>query len=258
MRAREGTPVTPGPCTPADTLGKARSGRSGDAMQAHQAEFEPVTSADPSKDPTTERTSMCTPSPTHAASDGTMPTPTSGSCDPSREDAIPTSKSDESKMAIKIVLNQNVRRFTLSHNSSFTELVEQVHARFGLTGSVHLLYKDDESEMCTIGCDDELLEAMRLAALAAPPVLRIQVEVDVEVPRAKALAETAAAAADPKPSVTQDNAALASRNGAHHTGDTEVNCARQTIAEPERPSPASRVLSRVCLQMPTLPKRQRK
>ena len=83
-------------------------------------------------------------------------------------------------VAIKTVFNQDVRRFTLPANSSFAGLLQEVTARFGLAGRVVLRYKDDESEMCTIASDDELREAIRLAALATPPVLRVQIAVEVE------------------------------------------------------------------------------
>ena len=79
-------------------------------------------------------------------------------------------------VVIKIVRGHQIRRFTLEPSSSFAQLERQITARFGLTGRFRLRYEDDESEMCTVGCDNELLEAMRLAALTTPPVLRVQVE----------------------------------------------------------------------------------
>jgi hypothetical protein len=79
-------------------------------------------------------------------------------------------------VVIKIVRGHQIRRFTLEPSSSFAQLERQITARFGLTGRFRLRYEDDESEMCTVGCDSELLEAMRLAALTTPPVLRVQVE----------------------------------------------------------------------------------
>jgi len=97
-------------------------------------------------------------------------------------------------VAIKTVHNQDVRRFTLPANSSFAELLQQVTSRFALSGSVVLRYKDDELEMCTIASDDELREAIRLAALATPPVLRVQITVEVE---ADATANPTAAPTEP-------------------------------------------------------------
>jgi hypothetical protein len=85
-------------------------------------------------------------------------------------------------VAIKTVHNQHVRRFTPPTNFSFAELLQQATSRFALSGSVVLRYKDDELVMCTIASDDELREAIRLAALATPPVLRVQITVEVETP----------------------------------------------------------------------------
>jgi len=98
-------------------------------------------------------------------------------------------------IAVKTVLNHDVRRFTLPANPSFAELLQQVASRFELQGRMVLRYKDDESEMCTIASDDELREAIRLAALATPPVLRVQITVEVE-------AEATGTAELPSPTVT--------------------------------------------------------
>ena len=123
------------------------------------------------------------------------------------------SAGNSSKIATKLVFKQYVRRFSFSDSSSFAELVQQVHARFGLTGRVSLSYKNGERVICTICCDEDLAEARRLAWLAVPPVLRVQVD-EPFVATTRAPTET--------PSATPSNADVSSRSGTNSTDDTEL------------------------------------
>ncbi len=106
-------------------------------------------------------------------------------------------------IAMKIVYNDEIRRFPIPASPSVEQLRQQVITAFEIASRVRLRYKvtppppslipaphsykpvpakDDESDMCTICTDDELLEAIRVAALASPPVLRVQVELEGPLP----------------------------------------------------------------------------
>jgi len=78
---------------------------------------------------------------------------------------------------IKATLNNEIRRFAfvITDPVSSAELLQEVSKRFRLASAPILRYTDDEGELCTISCDDELIEALRVAAAAVPPVLRLHV-----------------------------------------------------------------------------------
>ena len=131
-------------------------------------------------------------------------------------------------LAIKIILDDDVRRFTVPPRTSFAELQQQIISRFELAERVRLRYKDDESEMCTIASDDELREAMRLAALATPPILRILIVLPVVA---------AARPAEPRSSAENGIGTVALRNNAHGIADSELPQERREV-----PSKANAVL----------------
>jgi hypothetical protein len=126
----------------------------------------------------------------------------------------------EGALAVKIILDDDVRRFTVPPRTSFAELQQQIISRFELAERVRLRYKDDESEMCTIASDDELREAMRLAALATPPILRILIVQPVVA---------AARPAEPRSSAENDNGTVALRNRAHGIADSELPQERREV-----------------------------
>ena len=147
------------------------------------------------------------------------------------------SAGNSSKIATKLVFKQYVRRFSFSDSSSFAELVQQVHARFGLTGSVSLSYKHGERAICTICCDEDLAEARRLAWLAVPPVLRVQVD-EPFVATTRAPTETPSA-------TTTSYADVSSRSRTNSTDDTELqqeSFAVRALGK-SSPIPSARVLS---------------
>jgi len=75
----------------------------------------------------------------------------------------------------------DVRRFTIDSSAKFSDMISEVTRRFSLADrKVTLKFKDDEGELCTLTSDEELQEAVRIAASCKPPILRVQITVQVE------------------------------------------------------------------------------
>merc|ERR1711904_516194 len=77
---------------------------------------------------------------------------------------------------------QEARRFSVSNGATYVQLVQQVVNRFGLSSPADvsaMRFKDDEEELCVLSSDEELAEALRIAASTTPPILRVHLEVHV-------------------------------------------------------------------------------
>ena len=71
-----------------------------------------------------------------------------------------------------------VAQFTIDCGASFAEVLSMVNRRLGLDtneAALKLKFEDDEGELCSIDSDEELAEALCIAANMQPPVLHMQV-----------------------------------------------------------------------------------
>lgn len=85
-------------------------------------------------------------------------------------------------IAVKVFHGQEARRFSVSNGATYVQLVQQVVNRFGLSSPADvsaMRFKDDEEELCVLSSDEELAEALRIAASTTPPILRVHLEVHV-------------------------------------------------------------------------------
>lgn len=85
-------------------------------------------------------------------------------------------------MAIKAFYGKEARRFSVSNSTTFAHLLSEVCTRFNLEKVPTLKFKDDEEELCVLSSDEELVEALRIAAASQPPILRVHIESDLDTP----------------------------------------------------------------------------
>ena len=82
-------------------------------------------------------------------------------------------------LIVKITHGTDIRRFTIpSETLTWAMLGKRVADSFDLASKpFKLTYVDDENDRITLSSDEELVEAIGLARLASPPVLRLSVHV---------------------------------------------------------------------------------
>ena len=80
-------------------------------------------------------------------------------------------------VAVKAICGQCIRRFGIS-TSDFDELERRVQDLFDPRGPFVLTFKDDDGDLVTMSTDAELQEAIRIANLHEPAVLRLQITAD--------------------------------------------------------------------------------
>jgi peptidoglycan hydrolase-like protein with peptidoglycan-binding domain len=82
---------------------------------------------------------------------------------------------------VKAICGDDVRRLSIDPTMRFAGLQDEVKTRFNLSeDSLKLKFKDDEGELCLVSTDEELGEAVKIAASLKPPILRVHIEIVVE------------------------------------------------------------------------------
>jgi len=71
---------------------------------------------------------------------------------------------DQSLVALKLHVNDEIRRFSAPRNASFAQLIHLIRTvmQFAADCKIALKYSDAEGDICTIGSDAELAEAIRI------------------------------------------------------------------------------------------------
>ena len=111
-----------------------------------------------------------------------------------------TSATNNASVVVKITYGTDIRRFTTpSDTLTWTSLGKRVADSFDLAQKTFkLTYIDDENDRITLSSDEELAEAVGLARVAAPPVLRLAVHPHDAAPPADATANPANNIAPPE------------------------------------------------------------
>jgi len=85
---------------------------------------------------------------------------------------------DQSLVVIKLHVNDEIRRFSAPRNASFAQLIHLIRTVMGFAPDckIGLKYSDAEGDICTVGSDPELAEALRnfpsvLSMTMSPPPL---------------------------------------------------------------------------------------
>jgi hypothetical protein len=78
-------------------------------------------------------------------------------------------------LTVKVVYNEDIRRFCLSDTSSFSEFIITIGKLFKVN-EITVKYVDDEGDSIVVTSDEELQEAFRLAKELKPPILRVTVQ----------------------------------------------------------------------------------
>jgi hypothetical protein len=85
---------------------------------------------------------------------------------------------DQSLVVIKLHVNDEIRRFSAPRNASFAQLIHLIRTVMGFAPDckLGLRYSDAEGDICTVGSDPELAEALRnfpsvLSMTLSPPPL---------------------------------------------------------------------------------------
>ena len=80
----------------------------------------------------------------------------------------------QSMVTVKITGNNQIRRWTTTADQMNFVALQKRCAEFFQTSKFSLTYNDDEGDDVTLGCDEELREAVAIALQSEPPVLRLK------------------------------------------------------------------------------------
>jgi hypothetical protein len=80
-----------------------------------------------------------------------------------------------SNLTVKVVYNDDIRRFCLPTTISFSEFITNIGKLFK-ADEITVKYVDDEGDAIVVTSDEELQEAFRLAKELTPPILRVTVQ----------------------------------------------------------------------------------
>jgi hypothetical protein len=88
-----------------------------------------------------------------------------------------------STITVKVVYNDDIRRFCLPETISFSQFIINIGKLFKLD-QLTIKYVDDEGDAIVVTSDDELQEAFRLTKELKPPILRVSVQAAARAPAA--------------------------------------------------------------------------
>jgi len=78
-------------------------------------------------------------------------------------------------LTVKTTKQEDIRRFTITDNASFEDLLRILnHLYPGFSDSLLIKYKDDEGDFVTITSSEEFREAVRLSKTLKPVILRLE------------------------------------------------------------------------------------
>lgn len=80
-----------------------------------------------------------------------------------------------SNLTVKVVYNDDIRRFCLPTTICFSEFITNIGKLFKVD-EITVKYVDDEGDAIVVTSDEELQEAFRLAKELTPPILRVTVQ----------------------------------------------------------------------------------